>query len=78
MERIDSVAALEAIYNTPPVAASLPKVADRLSPSYRRLIEASPFAVLSTVGPEGLDGSPRADKPGFVPILDDAGRTLGR
>lgn len=70
MQRIDTVAALEAHYGTP-VAASLVKVADRLSPSYRRLIEAAPFAVLATVGPEGLDASPRGDKPGFVRVADD-------
>jgi PPOX class probable FMN-dependent enzyme len=70
MQRIDTIAALEAYYGTP-VAASVVKVTDRLSPSYRRLIEAAPFAVLATVAPEGLDASPRGDKPGFVRIVDD-------
>jgi predicted pyridoxine 5'-phosphate oxidase superfamily flavin-nucleotide-binding protein len=35
------------------------------------MIEASPFAVLATAGPGGLDASPRGDPPGFV---IDAGR----
>lgn len=39
---------------------------------YRALIAASPFAVLATVGPDGLDCSPRGDAPGFIHILDDS------
>ena len=70
MQRIETVEALETHYGTP-VAASLVKVTDRLSPSYRRLVEASPFLVLATVGPEGLDASPRGDKHGLVRIADD-------
>ncbi|AVO53131.1 pyridoxamine 5'-phosphate oxidase family protein [Ectopseudomonas mendocina] len=41
---------------------------------YRALIQASPFVVLASAGPDGLDCSPRGDAPGFVQILDD--RTL--
>src|ERR1700675_1640014 len=51
--------------------ASLVKVADRVTPLYRVLIENSPFAALATSGPEGLDCSPRGDLPGFVRIHDD-------
>jgi PPOX class probable FMN-dependent enzyme len=43
----------------------------RLIAPYRALIEASPFVVLASVGPDGLDCSPRGDAPGFVHILDD-------
>ena len=32
--------------------------------------EAAPFAVLATLGPDGLDTSPRGDAPGFVHIAD--------
>ncbi len=46
----------------------------RITPHYRALIEASPFAVLATSGPEGLDCSPRGDRPGFVRVHDE--RTL--
>ena len=42
-----------------------------ITPEYRRLIEASPFAALATSGPEGLDCSPRGDAAGFVRIHDD-------
>lgn len=59
------------LYNVAPVPAALVKVSDRIIPEYRALIEASPFAVLATAGPEGLDCSPRGDRPGFVRILDD-------
>jgi PPOX class probable FMN-dependent enzyme len=47
------------------------KVTDRITPSYRVLIEKSPFAALATSGPEGLDCSPRGDLPGFVRIHDE-------
>lgn len=65
---------LEAIYPGPPSAASLVKVTDTITPHYAALVAASPFAVLATVGPEGLDCSPRGDRPGFVRVAD--ARTL--
>jgi PPOX class probable FMN-dependent enzyme len=71
---IDNLDALEALYTPAPVPASTVKVADRITPHYRALIEASPFLALATVGPEGLDCSPRGDQPGFVRIAD--ARTL--
>ncbi|NGP19385.1 pyridoxamine 5'-phosphate oxidase family protein [Devosia aurantiaca] len=71
MTRIVSLEALEALYQPAPAPASMVKVAHRVTPDYRRLIEASPFAALATIGPEGIDCSPRGDKPGFVRILDD-------
>lgn len=61
---------LAALYDEP-VAASLVKVTPHLTPEYRRLIEASPFVTLATVGPEGLDCSPRGDKPGRVVRIAD-------
>ena len=54
--------------------ASIAKEMTYLHPYYRALIAASPFAVLATSGPGGLDASPRGDPPGFVHIKDD--RTL--
>jgi uncharacterized protein len=61
---------LEAIYGETG-DASMVKVADRVTPLYRVLIEKSPFVALATSGPEGLDCSPRGDLPGFVRIHDD-------
>jgi uncharacterized protein len=50
--------------------ASRHKEVDFIPPVYRRWIEASPFAVLATTGPEGLDASPRGDPAGFVTVED--------
>lgn len=71
MSYVTSIAELEALYSPAPVAASTVKVAQAMTPHYRRLIEASPFAALATVGPEGIDCSPRGDQPGFVRVHDD-------
>jgi PPOX class probable FMN-dependent enzyme len=67
-------AALRRIYSTGPGETSLAKVADHVHPLYRPYIEAAPFAVLATVGEQGLDTSPRGDAPGFVTVAD--ARTL--
>jgi PPOX class probable FMN-dependent enzyme len=71
--RITSVDQLEALYGQPS-DASIVKEVDWITPHYRAMIDASPFAVLGTSGPEGLDCSPRGDLPGFVRIADE--RTL--
>ena len=71
MTKIVSLDQLEALYQPAPAPASTAKVAHAMTPDYRRLIEVSPFAALATIGPEGLDCSPRGDKPGFVRIHDD-------
>lgn len=63
-------AALRAVYHNGPGATSLAKVADHVHALYRPYIEASPFAVLATLGPQGLDTSPRGDAPGFVTVAD--------
>ena len=70
MSVIATVEELEAIYGHPNDASTV-KVADRVTPPYRILIEKSPFAALATAGPEGLDCSPRGDLPGFVRIHDE-------
>ena len=70
MSVIATIEQLEAIYGLPNEASTV-KVADRITPPYRVLIGKSPFAVLATCGPEGLDCSPRGDLPGFVRIHDE-------
>lgn len=67
---VEDIATLEAIYGTPG-AASIRKVAHRMTPLYRKWIMASRFCVLSTVGPEGTDGSPRGDDGPVVTELND-------
>lgn len=73
MTEITSIAALEALYGTPP-ATSLDKEVPYLTAEYRAFIEASPFMVMATVGDGGTDCSPRGDPAGFVHIEDE--RTL--
>lgn len=67
---IETVAQLEALFGLPG-EASLKKEVPYLHPSYQALIAASPFAVLATIGPGGLDASPRGDPPGFVAVQDE-------
>jgi len=68
MNKIEDIQALEALYGTPG-AASLEKVADHLTPLYLKWIMASRLCILSTVGPNGTDGSPRGDdSPVVLPL----------
>jgi len=69
MSTITRIEELEEIYGFPGETSTIKEV-DYVTPQYRALIEASPFAVLATSGPEGLDCSPRGDLPGFVRIHD--------
>ncbi len=71
--RITTLDELEKIYGDP-VQRSLDKEIDHISDHYRAFIEAAPFVVVATSGPEGLDCSPRGDPPGFVRVVD--GKTV--
>jgi PPOX class probable FMN-dependent enzyme len=70
---IEAIAELEALFG-PVGEASIRKEVPTLHPHYQAVIKASPFAVLATVSPEGLDVSPRGDPAGFVEVEDE--RTL--
>ena len=70
MKTITDIAELEAVYDAA-VPNSLKKVMTRLTPLYRQWIEAARFVVLSTVGPEGTDASPRGDDGPVMRIVDD-------
>lgn len=70
MSIITSVDELEALYPAPAAAATI-KVSDRLTPEYRALLEASVFLCLATVGPEGVDCSPRGDRRELVRVEND-------
>lgn len=52
-------------------ATSIKKEVPYIHPHYQTLIAASPFAVLATRGPDGLDASPRGDAPGFIVVEDE-------
>ncbi len=72
---IKTIAELEAIYGQP-ASPSLVKVANHLTAEYRAYIEASPFVAVATVGPEGLDCSPRGDNGQVVFIEDECNLAL--
>lgn len=69
-QRITSIEQLEALYGVPN-PKSLVKELDYISEHYRAFIERSPFIVIATSGPGGLDCSPRGDPPGFVRVQDE-------
>ncbi|MEO1538117.1 MAG: pyridoxamine 5'-phosphate oxidase family protein [Pseudomonadota bacterium] len=69
MTPIETLEELETLYDTP-LPATLAKVQTRLTPHYRTWIEAARFVVLTTVGPDGTDGSPRGDDGPVVQIAD--------
>ena len=69
MQTVTDLNRLDEIYGTP-VPASLTKVVTRMTPLYDRWITASRFVILSTVGPEGTDASPRGDIGPVVRIAD--------
>jgi hypothetical protein len=64
---------LAAIYE-PPRELVLKKVIPQLESKALAFIAASPFAILATVGPQGVHATPRGDAPGFIRPLDE--RTL--
>jgi len=68
--RITDVENLERLYGAPSGAA-VEKEIEYLHPHYQELIAASPFFVLATGGPDGMDTSPRGDTPGFVVVEDE-------
>ncbi|MGW9333340.1 pyridoxamine 5'-phosphate oxidase family protein [Bosea sp. NPDC055594] len=68
--RITSLDQLASLYPNPVAPASLLKEIDHVDANYAALIAASPFFVLATNGPDGLDCSPRGDQPGFVTVSD--------
>lgn len=70
---VTSIAQLEALYGQASGAAVVKEI-DHVSAEYCKFIEASPFFVLASNGPEGVDCSPRGDEPGFVRVADE--RTL--
>ncbi|MEO1637993.1 MAG: pyridoxamine 5'-phosphate oxidase family protein [Pseudomonadota bacterium] len=66
---VKDIAELERIYGVPAEASQI-KVADHLTPLYAKWIMASRLCMVSTVGTDGTDGSPRGDDGPVVQILD--------
>lgn len=69
MTRITTDEELDRLYGEP-VRAAVVKEIDHISDHYRAFIDKSPFVVVATVGPEGLDCSPRGDPAGFCRVVD--------
>jgi PPOX class probable FMN-dependent enzyme len=69
MPRITTEKQLDELYGAP-VPAAIAKEIDYISDHYKAFIDKAPFVVVATVGPEGLDCSPRGDPPGFVRVRD--------
>jgi uncharacterized protein len=70
MATVRTLDELTALYDEP-VPSSLVKEVDHITALHRAYIEASPFVVVATCGPGGLDCSPRGDPAGFVRVVDD-------
>ncbi|HMJ75557.1 MAG TPA: MSMEG_1061 family FMN-dependent PPOX-type flavoprotein, partial [Iamia sp.] len=73
MGTVRTIEELEAIYGEM-VPAARTKEVDHLTPLHQEYVAASPFVVVASSGPDGLDCSPRGDPAGFVRIADE--RTL--
>lgn len=67
--RVDTIEKLETLYGAA-APRSITKEIDYISDHYRAFIEASPFVMVATSGPGGLDCSPRGDPAGFVRVQD--------
>src|SRR6476659_7404533 len=68
---ISTLAELEALFPEEVYPPARVKETTQITKAYRALIEASPFCVMATSGPTGLDASPRGDPKGFVRVVDD-------
>ena len=68
---ISTLAELEALFPDEVYPPARHKETTHITRAYRALIEASPFCVMATSGPDGLDTSPRGDPKGFVRVVDD-------
>lgn len=69
MDWITDLDDLHARYGTPSDPA-MRKVTDHLTPAYRAFLDRARFCLLTTVGPEGTDGSPRGDEGPVVTVAD--------
>jgi uncharacterized protein len=70
MKYITTIPELEAMFSSPS-EPSIRKEISFLHDTYRAWIEASPFLVLATSGPAGLDVSPRGDPAPIVRIKNE-------
>lgn len=69
MHTIETIEALEALYDAA-VPGALTKVQPKITPMYAKWISQSRFTILTTVGPEGTDASPRGDIDAVTRFID--------
>lgn len=69
MDFIETEDGLHALYGAP-AQASLLKVTNALTPAYSAWVARSRLCILSTIGPEGTDASPRGDDGPVILVLD--------
>ena len=67
---ITSEAELTEIYGPHDTVVATIKEIDHISDHYRMFIDISPFVLVATSGPGGLDCTPRGDPAGFVRVVD--------
>lgn len=67
--RIADLETLEQLFGKPVRTAR--QETDYVHAEFRAFIEAAPFIILATTGPDGLDASAKGDPGGFVHVLDD-------
>jgi uncharacterized protein len=67
---INNLTDLESLFD-PALDASLRKEVSTLHQVYQDWIAKSPFAVLATIGPDGLDTSPRGDPVSVVRVVNE-------
>jgi len=70
MQTIETTEELEALYGEA-FPGAITKVFPHLTPCYRQWIEQARFLILTTVGPEGTDASPRGDRHCVVRIQNN-------
>ena len=66
---IRNTAALEALYG-PPIKTARQE-ADHLSEVFCDFVRRSPFVIVATHGPQGVDASAKGDESGFVQVADE-------
>jgi len=67
---VTSEAELTALYGPHDTVVATIKEIDHISEHYRMFIDLSPFVMVATSGPDGLDCTPRGDPAGFVRVVD--------
>ena len=69
MDKVATIEELEKLYDKP-FQGPLDKVQAAITPMYEKWIKHSRFTILTTVGPEGTDASPRGDIDSVARIVD--------